>query len=459
MIKEHIKRVSTPFVALVMLYITTLLICITILYKTISFSAVVFSVGAIVFPFLYIISIMITEIYGFKAATRVIFISFICEILFSIILYLLTQIPSPHIMNNADCYHAIIDPLPKITISNALTAIIGAYIAIYTVAKLKIITKGKYFWVRCILSALIAQLVFSFLAFSIYFENINTISNFTLMLFVTYIIKVIYITILSIPANYLIFKIKKIDNINIFDHDLVFNPIQNIKQVLSDINKKFPTFLTFLLMLYTTILMVSILIVYKVVKVGVAVFSVGTFIFPFLYIISDIIAEVYGFKTAKKLVIISFICELGFAFVLYLLAQISSNCIINNSACYHAIIDPLPRIALTNATATIVGSFINVYLISKWKLMTKGKYFWLRSICSSLIGEAIFTVIAFSVYFAGKVSLNNLIVIVLSTYFIKIIYAAILAGPANILTNKLKEINNTKNIDHDLGYNPFQDSK
>lgn len=210
------------------------------------------------------------------------------------------------------------------------------------------------------------------------------------------------------------------------------------------------------MMLYVTLLMICVLVVYKLIQVGPFIFSVGTLVFPFLYVLSDIIAEVYGFRVARILLYTSFYCEILFALILYGLVHISSPLLLHNSDYFTQLIGPLPKVALTNAIAMIAGSYVNIYFISKWKVLLRGKYFWVRSIGSSSIGEAVFTVIAFTLYFIGHVSFQSVLTIILSTYLIKIVYAIILSGPANLLVYFLKSVDCEEAKTQELSFNPFK---
>ena len=65
---------------------------------------------------------------------------------------------------------------------------------------------------------------------------------------------------------------------------------------------------------------------------------------------------------------------------------------------YDQVLGKLPRVAIASFLAIFVGAFINAYAISKWKILLRGRYFWLRSLGASAIGEFIFTIVPFSNY-------------------------------------------------------------
>src|SRR3990167_4211694 len=86
----------------------------------------------------------------------------------------------------------------------------------------------------------------------------------------------------------------------------------------------------------------------------------------------------------------------------------------------------------------LAGAFINSAIISKWKTITHGKYFWLRSICSSLIGELIMLLISVPIALYGTLNIKEIATLILYAYSYKIIFAVIISGPANYLANILK---------------------
>lgn len=74
---------------------------------------------------------------------------------------------------------------------------------------------------------------------------------------------------------------------------------------------------------------------------------------------------------------------------------------------YNIILHLLLRASIANAIAIAIGSFFNIYLLSKWKMLIKGKYFWLRSLGSSAIGESFYTIFVVSLVNVGLVNFND----------------------------------------------------
>jgi queuosine precursor transporter len=158
----------------------------------------------------------------------------------------------------------------------------------------------------------------------------------------------------------------------------------------------------------------------------------------------DVIAEVYGYQMAKKIIWYAFACDFIFAILVLFISHIPSA---NQSetAGYIQVLGPLLRAVVAQTIGVLSGAFINIYLISKWKIMTNGRYFWLRSIGSSTIGEAMMLIISAFIALVGVLSLSKLFQLIIYTYIYKIIFA-IVAAPfisiiATILKNKVGDWN------------------
>lgn len=216
-------------------------------------------------------------------------------------------------------------------------------------------------------------------------------------------------------------------------------------------------FLILFTMLYLTADLASYILVYKLTYIVGLVESAATFIFPLTYLFCDIVAEIYGYRNARRLIWYGLICELFFCFILSYLGRLSSPIFWHNQIIYTFITSHLFRIFLTSVFSTTISEFTNAYAISKWKVLVKGKYFWLRCVGSTLIGELVYTIIAIGMLFVGVVNNNNLLNIVLASYAIKVIYAAIGAIPAAFIVMYLKRVEKINNEDDfSTNFNPFK---
>jgi uncharacterized integral membrane protein (TIGR00697 family) len=216
-----------------------------------------------------------------------------------------------------------------------------------------------------------------------------------------------------------------------------------------------PKALTFLSMLYVMIIIAADVVIYKIAKVGPFVFTVGSLIIPFWFLLTDIIAEVYGYELTRQLIWFGIICSILFTFLCSSLINLPSPQTWQHQASYDFILGKLPRILLGYIMGVFAGAFLNTYLISKWKILTKGKYFWLRSIGSSGIGQLVFTIVTLSLDMLGILPFNKIVQAISISFSIKIFITALAALPCALIIIILKKFENIQTQDYQIDYNIF----
>jgi len=170
----------------------------------------------------------------------------------------------------------------------------------------------------------------------------------------------------------------------------------------------------------------------KIVDLGVSLFSIplvfdgGTLLFPLAYVLGDVLTEVYGFKTARRVILAGFAAlalTAGVFFVLGILPpEAGWEAETGGNAAYNAILGGISYggIVLASLSAYLVGELSNAMILSKLKVIMKGKLLWVRTIGSTLVGEfldtAIFILIASA---AGVFSWEIFWPLLLTNYILK----------------------------------------
>ena len=142
---------------------------------------------------------------------------------------------------------------------------------------------------------------------------------------------------------------------------------------------------TLIAMITTIILPCAAVVSYKTVAIGSSMICASSLLLPLWFVIGDITTEVYGYNISRKIFWSALLCY--FIFTVFIVALINLPSPTQRFA-YSPIFDNLIYMVCSDIFAIIIGGFINTYLISKWKILIKGRYFWLRSIGASTIGEA-----------------------------------------------------------------------
>lgn len=183
--------------------------------------------------------------------------------------------------------------------------------------------------------------------------------------------------------------------------------------------------------------------------------TAAAFFFPITFIISDIIAEVFGYKIARLLIWIGLCCQFIFAVISVLLSHVPESAFSHTQASYRDIFHNLLPIFLGALIAALIADFINIYLITKLKILVQGRFFALRSIGCSIVGNLFYTSICCAVIYHNQ-PISHIIELGTSILLIKIIYLGILAFPASFMAHFIKEKEGVNIFDKNVNYNPFK---
>jgi len=157
--------------------------------------------------------------------------------------------------------------------------------------------------------------------------------------------------------------------------------------------------------LFVTILIVSnIASAAKIVDWGVSLggvplaFDAGTILFPISYIFGDLLTEVYGFKKSRRVIWVGFFCLALTSFIFFLVRNMPGESNWLNYAgqgAYDAILGGISTggIVLASLVAYLFGEFTNSVILAKMKVATNGRWLWMRTIGSTLVGEGVDTLV------------------------------------------------------------------
>ncbi|PIZ05186.1 MAG: hypothetical protein COY58_00600 [Gammaproteobacteria bacterium CG_4_10_14_0_8_um_filter_38_16] len=212
----------------------------------------------------------------------------------------------------------------------------------------------------------------------------------------------------------------------------------------------------FLSMFYLVFFLSSAILAHKLVYFGNYMTSVSTFVLPFTFILADVIAEVYGYALSRQLIWAALLSEFLFAIIMLIAVSIHSPHALSNSGAYKTVFSSFTRIFIGNVIAMISSIFINIYAITKSKILLKGRFFWLRSLGASIVGEFIFTLICVIIAFAGVTPISDMPQLILTSFLFKVIFNPLAVIPASYLVPYLKKKENIDVYDTETDFNPIK---
>ncbi len=177
-----------------------------------------------------------------------------------------------------------------------------------------------------------------------------------------------------------------------------------------------------------TYVMIFIISNTAAVKVGVffgKFLDTGTLYFPVLYILNDVLTEVYGFKASRKVIWLTIGCNLLFATALYIAVMMPGAEVVDSNQHFNVVFTMSPRILLASITSFLIGEYINSLVLATSKMRLKGKWFGARAILSTAIGVTIESSIFASIAFYGVVGTVELMEMTVLLVLIKVLYELI----------------------------------
>ena len=190
-------------------------------------------------------------------------------------------------------------------------------------------------------------------------------------------------------------------------------------------------------------------------------FDGGTLLFPIAYVLGDILTEVYGFRAARRAIWIGFIALSLSALFFFILAVLPSDAIWENyagTASYNAILGGMSTggIVVASLSAYLVGEFSNAAILSRLKVLMKGRAFWVRAIVSTIVGEFLDTLIFVLVAtLTGVFGWELFVTLVLTNYLLKVSIEVLVFPLTFFAVKKLKKAEGIDAYDVGIKWNPF----
>jgi uncharacterized integral membrane protein (TIGR00697 family) len=214
--------------------------------------------------------------------------------------------------------------------------------------------------------------------------------------------------------------------------------------------------------LFVAVLLISnVVSAAKIVNLGLPIltFDAGTLLFPVSYVFGDVLTEVYGYRRSRKAIWAGFFCaalmSLTFMVVGKLPPEAEWSARVGQEA-YDKVLGFTPRIVLASLIAYFAGEFSNSYIMATMKIRTQGKWLWVRTIGSTLIGEGIDTLLFVPIAFMGTMPGYVLIELIISNYIFKCGIESLVTPFTYQVINFLKKAENEDYYDYGTDFNPFK---
>ena len=224
--KTGLPKLTSTLLFMMMLYFTLTLVANATFSKVIQFSDFVGVGGEVVLPLVFLIEDIIAEVYGYRLSRTLLWYVMLAEFIFSAFILIIIHMPSPHYWQLQTDFNNVFGKLIQVGPVAIIAVILGRFINIYLITRLKVIVNGKYFWFRSVLSTSIGGGAVAFLYYFIGFHGIYPLPDIVHMFLSELALRVVYAMIGGIPAILIVIWLKRSEKVDIFDVSTNFNPFK-----------------------------------------------------------------------------------------------------------------------------------------------------------------------------------------------------------------------------------------
>lgn len=209
--------------------------------------------------------------------------------------------------------------------------------------------------------------------------------------------------------------------------------------------------------MFITCLLLSNLVAGKIIRIVNISLPAAVILFPITYIFGDVFTEVYGFQKSKMIIWLGFACNLFAVFIYVVTIALPYPEFWTGQEAFRIVLGTTPRILVASLVGYLFGEFTNSIILSKLKVKMAGRKLWMRTIFSTIVGEAFDTIIFIFISFWGNVNGGILLQMMIFQYIWKVCYEIILTPVTYIVVKWLKNKEGIDVFDYKIKYHIFKD--
>lgn len=207
--------------------------------------------------------------------------------------------------------------------------------------------------------------------------------------------------------------------------------------------------------LFITCLITANIVAVKIVDIGGVILPAAVLIFPVSYIIGDVLTEVYGYRQARRVIWLGFGCNLLVVLAIWVSQLLPAASFWDGQIAFERILGFTPRLLIASFVAYLIGEFANSYVLSRMKVATRGRWLWMRTIGSTVVGQGIDSLVFIYLAFSGLLPWPGLIWMVVSQWLVKSLYEAAVTPITYLVVNYLKKREGVDIFDRSVRFTPW----
>jgi len=207
---------------------------------------------------------------------------------------------------------------------------------------------------------------------------------------------------------------------------------------------------------FVVLLLISNLVGQKITKLGPVHVGGAQLLFPLTYIFGDVFTEVYGYGASRRAIWIGFFASGLLSLMCVFMVWLPPDPDWHNQEAYRTVFYQVPRMVAASLIAYWCGEFANSFVLAKMKLWTGGKYLWTRTVGSTVVGQAVDTIVFMTLAFGGSLTRSLVVTLIVWGYLFKVAYEVLATPLTYKIVNFLKRHEGVDTFDRSTNFNPFR---
>jgi uncharacterized integral membrane protein (TIGR00697 family) len=218
---------------------------------------------------------------------------------------------------------------------------------------------------------------------------------------------------------------------------------------------RYSSWFMIIIALFVTCLITANITAVKLVNLFGFILPAAILIFPLSYIIGDVLTEVYGYGQARRVIWLGFSCNFITVLAIWMGQVLPAASFWEGQEAYERILGYTPRLLFSSFLAYLAGEFANSFVLAKMKIATRGRWLWMRTIGSTLVGQGLDSLVFITLAFAGTIPFAALILTIATQWLAKSVYEAAVTPLTYVVVKFLKRKEGLDVYDHDTRFGPF----
>jgi uncharacterized integral membrane protein (TIGR00697 family) len=214
-------------------------------------------------------------------------------------------------------------------------------------------------------------------------------------------------------------------------------------------------YLDSLIQAFVVVLLISNLVAPKITALGPFRISGAQLMFPITYIFGDIFTEVYGYAASRRAIWSGFLASALMAIMGMVTVALPPAPEWHDQEAFAKVFNFVPRLVVASLIAYWCGEFANAFVMAKLKVVTQGRFLWVRTIGSTAVGQLIDSIVVMTIAFAGSIEASAIVRLIFSGYLAKVAYEAAMTPITYLVVNGLKRAEGIDVYDANTDFNPF----